>query len=273
MALTETQIDAAARALARARTAGALLSDLGPDLTPPTVADGYHIQDRFRAAWQDRLAGWKIGATAAAVQAKFGLTEPFAGPVFARDTFTSPGRPASARFPHHCLESEFAFRFDRSLAPRPTRYARDEIVAAIGALVPAIEIVGPRFDSLLFGRAPTAIADCGVNAGFILGAPVAAWRGFDLPGHAVKISVDGVVKGEGSGANVLGDPLVVLDWAVNHLSARGIALEAGQFISTGTTTGIVYIAPGATAVADFGALGSVEVRFDGAPPANLVAGP
>jgi 2-keto-4-pentenoate hydratase len=273
MALTDLAIAEAAARLADARRRTALLSDLGPAHAPATIAEGYRIQDAFRSSWGDAVVGWKIGATAPAVQAKFGVAEPFAGPVFARDTFTSPGRPASARFPHHCLESEFAFRFGARLAPRAARYSRTEITAAIDALVPAIEIVGPRFDSLLFGKAPTAIADSGVNAGFVLGTPVAEWRSHDLPGHAVSISVDGVVKGQGSGANVLGDPLIVLDWAVNHLSVRGIAIEAGQFISTGTTTGIAYVAPGATAVADFGTLGTVEVRFEGAPPPNLVGGP
>ena len=107
----------------------------------------------------------------------------------------------------------------------------------------------------------------------MLGKPVSDWLGLELSKHGVRLSVAGKVKAEGSGANVLGDPMNVLDWAVNHLSGRGIAIEPGQLISTGTTTGIAYIAPGETAIADFGTLGSVEIRFDGPPPQRLVPPP
>lgn len=263
-------IDRAAQMLAQLRRDRKLLSELPADIRPETVAAAYRVQDRFRAVWGQPVAGWKIGATAKPVQAKFGVEEPFAGPFFNPDVYTSPGRPKSAHFPHHCLESEFAFRFGRPLAPRPARYSRDEIGAVIDAVIPAFEIVGPRFDNLLFGKAPTAIADCGVNAGMIFGEPITNWRQFDLPRHAVRLSVNGTLKAEGSGANVLGDPMAVLEWAVNHLSARGIALEPGQIISTGTTTGIAYVEAGDTATADFGAIGKVEVRFEGSPPANQV---
>jgi len=267
------QHEVAAGLLAALRREGALASALPEGIAPATIADGYAIQDRFRALWGQPVAGWKIGATAAAVQAKFGVSEPFAGPFFAPDVYQSPARPPSARFPHHCLECEFAFRFSRRVAPRATRYVRDEIGQAIDAVVPAFEIVGPRFDSLLFGRAPTAIADCGVNAGIVLGKPFAGWRDLDLPGHGVRLRVNGEPRAEGSGANVLGDPVAVLEWAVNHLSVRGIAIEPGQHISTGTTTGIAYVAPGDNAVADFGAIGTIEVRFGGPPPAVLVPAP
>jgi 2-keto-4-pentenoate hydratase len=45
------------------------------------------------------------------------------------------------------------------------------------------------------------------------------------------------------------------------LSARGIGVGAGQIISTGTCTGLQYVEPDQTAVADFGGLGSVELSF------------
>jgi 2-keto-4-pentenoate hydratase len=262
--------DRAAQMLADLRRDRKLLAELPAEVRPETIAAGYRIQDRFRALWGQPVAGWKIGATAKPVQAKFGVEEPFAGPFFSPDVYASPGRPKSAHFPHHCLESEFAFRFGRAVAPRATRYTREEVAAAIDAVVPAFEIVGPRFDNLLFGKAATAIADCGVNAGMIFGQPMTNWRQFNLPGHAVRLTVNGTLKAEGSGANVLGDPMTVLEWAVNHLSARGIALEPGQIISTGTTTGIAYVEAGDTAVADFGPIGRVEVRFEGPAPVNQV---
>ena len=253
----------AVEVLVAARREARVLSRLPADVTPADHDEAYAIQDAFRAAWPDRVVGWKAGATAAAVQAKFGVREPFAGPMFAGDVSQSPARLPARRFPHLCLESEFAFRFGRALPPRATPYGADEIAEAVDALVPAFEIVGPRFDTLLFGQAPTAIADCALNAAFVLGAPVTAWRGHDLAAHRVTLRVDGAVRAEGTGANVLGHPLVALAWIVTHLGRRGITIEPGHVLSTGTTTGLTYIEPEQTAVADFGVFGSVEMRFIG----------
>ena len=52
-----------------------------------------------------------------------------------------------------------------------------------------------------------------------------------------------------------------VDGLVNALSRRGIDLNAGEIVSTGTCTGIVYLEQGQKAVADYGALGAIEVTF------------
>jgi 2-keto-4-pentenoate hydratase len=48
---------------------------------------------------------------------------------------------------------------------------------------------------------------------------------------------------------------------VNHQSARGKGLTAGEIVSTGTCTGLDSVHPGDVARADFGALGMVEIDF------------
>lgn len=247
--------------IVRLRRDGLRLERLPEALTPPDLTAAYAAQDAVRVLWQQPVMGWKIGATALPVQAKFGLTQPFAGPFFGPDSHTSPATLAASRFHHRAIECEFAFRFGRTLPPRGERYTRDQIVAAIDALVPAIEIVGTRFTTLLFDAATTAIADCALNVAFVLGAPVAEWRHVDLAAHPVRLHIDGKMVVEGTGANVLGHPLTVLEWALDHFSGRGIAIEAGQIISTGTTTGIVVLEAGQTACADFGSLGKVELQL------------
>ncbi len=251
----------AADVLVAARRANRQLEALPPEMRPESLSEGYAIQDLFRAQWGDAVAGWKTGATAAAIQAKFGTDQPFAGPFFAKTVLSSPAVAAAHLHHHKAIESEFAFRFGHTLSARSQRYTRDEIASAVDAVVPAIEIVGPRFTDLLFGRVPTAVADCAVNAGFVFGVPCSDWRSLDLAAHPVRLFVDGTLAVEGRGANVLGNPLVSLDWTVEHLRQRGIAIEAGQIISTGTTTGIVYLKAGQTAVADFGPLGQVSLLF------------
>ncbi|MCB1510401.1 MAG: hydratase [Hyphomicrobiaceae bacterium] len=270
MTMTSDAVRRAAAQLAAWRAESTVGSELPEELRPQDASDAYTIQDAFMKAWPDRRVGWKIGATAVPLQQKLGVTEPFAGPFYAADTVGTPARHPARLFPHLCIESEFAFRFSAALPPRPAPYARADILAAIGSVLPAIELVGPRFDTLLFGRAPTAIADCALNAGFVLGDDSSAWRQLDLVAQPVVLRVDGRIVAEGTGANVLGDPVVVLEWAVNHLSKRGHGIAAGEIISTGTTTGLVHIEPNQTAVADFGPLGEVSVLFEGEPhPAHV----
>lgn len=259
--MTPQQIEQAAGALKAARKDAKMLTGLDEGLTPRVMEEGYRLQDAFMRIWDEPIAGWKVGATAEKVQELYRVIEPFCGPFYAPTTFASPALPKAEDFGHLCIESEFAFRFGSTLAARESAYGREEILAAVDAVLPAFELISPRFDTLLQDRVALATADCGLNGGFVLGEDYADWRGLDLAAHPVRLTVDGDVKGEGTGANALGHPFRVLDWLVNELSRRGIDLNAGEIVSTGTCTGIVYLDRGQKAVADYGALGAIEVTF------------
>jgi 2-keto-4-pentenoate hydratase len=77
----------------------------------------------------------------------------------------------------------------------------------------------------------------------------------------VKLSIGGTLRQEGSGAVVLGDPLNVVEWFVDTFRAQGLSIARGEFVMTGTMTGIHTPEIGQRAVADFGNLGTVEVEF------------
>lgn len=258
--MTPEQVEEAAGSLIGARTNGNLLEGLGP-LTPADMQAGYALQDNFMRRWQGAQAGWKVGATAEKVQQVYGVNEPFCGPFYEDNTFSTPAMPSASQFGHHCIESEFAFRFGKDMPPRDTPYSREEILDAAVSVMPAFELISPRFDTLLQDRVALAAADCGLNGGFVLGEEHADWRSLDYETHAVTLTIDGQVVAEGTGANVLGHPFNVLDWLLGHLGSRGITLRKGEIVSTGTCTGFLYIEPGQHAVADFGTLGRIEVTF------------
>ncbi|MEE9589634.1 MAG: fumarylacetoacetate hydrolase family protein, partial [Hyphomicrobiaceae bacterium] len=77
----------------------------------------------------------------------------------------------------------------------------------------------------------------------------------------VSFSVDGEQVASGTGALVMGHPLNALAWTVSKLGAIGLALEAGQIVTTGTCTGVNFVKAGQHAVANFGGLGKVEAQF------------
>jgi 2-keto-4-pentenoate hydratase len=84
----------------------------------------------------------------------------------------------------------------------------------------------------------------------------------DLAAHRVTGAVRGKIEREGRGANVLAGPLDALAWLANELSSLGLTLRAGEVVTTGTCVIPLPIAPGDEVHADFGALGSVNVRIE-----------
>lgn len=270
--MTPDAIKKAAGELIAARRNGRPIGALPADCRPSTADEGYAVQAACIAAWGEAVGGWKSGATAAPVQERFGLKEPFLGPIFASTILTSPAHAKAAAFDLRppgangkrgvALEVEFAFRLGREVAPRAGGYSEAEVLAAVEAMVPAIEIITPRYESIPGGTPGQALADCGLNGGIVLGTPVADWRGIDYPAHATRLVVDGKTVVEGTGALVLGHPFKSLVWLVNNVGRLGHTMAKGQVLTTGSMTGIFHVDQGAAAVGDFGHLGRVEARFD-----------
>lgn len=265
--MTPDAIQTAARLLIEARRTRKLLAALPENVRPQTADEGYQVQKAVIAGFGETIAGWKAGATALPIQQRFGLTEPFFGPIFAPTVMTSPATAKASTFEHRpdvatpgiALEVEFAFRVARDLAPKAGGRSEAEVLDAIEAMIPAFEIISPRYHAIPFATPGQALADCGVNGGIILGAPVTDWRAIDYPNHRTAHLIDGKVAAEGTGALVLGHPFKSLHWVVNAVTQRGYTIAKGQVLTTGSMSGIVTADQGTRNVADFGRLGQVEL--------------
>ncbi|MSP49728.1 MAG: hydratase [Alphaproteobacteria bacterium] len=260
--VTKTHAEAASDLLWTRWQEGKRLAALPAELRPATRAEGYAIQAELERRSAVPLFGWKIAATSTAGQRHIGVDGPLAGRILAERV-----RDAAAPLPFganhmRVAEAEFAFRFARDLAPRAKPYAVAEVLDAVATLHPAIEIPDSRYDDFAAVGAPQLIADNACAHDFVLGpATAAAWRSMDLVEHRVKGAVTGKLERDGKGANVLGDPRVALTWLANELSGLGIALRAGQVVTTGTCVIPLPIVPGDEVVADFGPLGRLVLRF------------
>jgi 2-keto-4-pentenoate hydratase len=236
------------------------LEALPQDLRPSTRADGYRIQAHLETCTSRPLFGWKIAATSAAGQAHIGVDGPLAGRLLAERVIEDGGVCPLGNNLMKVAEMEFAFRMAADLPPRPAPYSQAEVMAAVGSLHPAIEIPDSRYDDFAAVGAAQLIADNACAHRFVLGAATtAAWRDIDLSRHAVRALADGAPAGEGSGANVLGDPRLALTWLANELSQHGVTLRAGEAVTTGTCVKPVTIAAGMRISGDFGVLGRVAV--------------
>jgi 2-keto-4-pentenoate hydratase len=260
--LTAAQLDAASELLSDAWQQGRRMTAIPEPVRPTTRAEGYAVQAGLERRARLPLLGWKIAATSTAGQAHIAVDGPLAGRLL-RERAGESGRTVAFGANHmRVAEAEFAFRLATDLPPRTTSYSVDEVLAAVAGVHPAIEIPDSRFEDFTVVGAAQLIADNACGHEFVLGAAAPPeWRRLDLAAHAVMGRVEGKLEREGRGANVLGDPRVALTWLVNELSGLGISLAADQIVTTGTCLIPLPIAAGDHVQVDFGALGSVGVRF------------
>jgi len=242
---------------------GAVIASLPDTCRPADRADGYTIQAHYESLSGRPLFGWKIAATSTAGQQHIGVDGPIAGRLLAEHVFEDG---ATLAFGHNRMavtEPEFAFQLGENLPPRDNEYTMDDVLAVVEALHPAIEIPDSRFEQFETAGAGQLIADNACTHDFVLGPEMPdIWREMDLSRHTVDFTVEGQDTVEGVGSNVLGDPRIALVWIANELSRFGIGLKAGQIVTTGTCATPQSVTHGDSVTADFGALGSVSLRFE-----------
>lgn len=244
--MDQSAVTQAAELLVAARRTGKLLDALPASCKPQTLDDAFAIQDATLAALGETVAGWK----AALVNGRV-----VRGAIMASRVFESGARVAAATMPLLGIEAEIAFRFERDLPPG--QYSYEDVAAAVSAFA-AIEIVDLRFRSHHDVTEQERNADFVTNGGFVRGPSAAGWRGLDLTNIAVTLTIGGEVIVKRNGGHAAGDPFLPAFALANDLPD---GIKAGQFITTGTYTGLTVAKVGQTAVAAFAGFGAVEVGF------------
>jgi 2-keto-4-pentenoate hydratase len=227
---------------------GAPIANLG-DAAPSTEADVFAIQRGVLKALGGSIGGWKC-ATPPGKRTNFGI-------MAASGARQSAGRwrPVNARTIG--LETEVAFRLARDLPPRGTPYSREEVLDAVAAAFPLLELVQSRYADHKIVAPAEGMADNIAHHGYVVGADVTDWRRHDLPNLAVRQSYGGAMQVAQKGGNPSGDPVLPLVWLANHLHGLGEHLRAGQVVTTGTYTGCIFVPPGQHVEAGFEGFGAV----------------
>ena len=233
----------------------------GNSVRPAWVATQLHNNRHIKTCHQVCSSFTFTFATSDVGMKALGVDHPLSGPLFQSYTHKSPASITTHEDSMCIIEAEFAFSMKYDLPPKATDYSREEVCNAIAAIHPAIEIVNTRCIDGFTAGANWTVADFTANEAFIIGEAVVDWRQFDLANHVIYVEINGAPKEKGVGAAVLGHPINVLHWLVNHLSARNITLKATDFVSTGITTPIITGLKGDSVEADFGSLGLVEVEI------------
>ncbi|MDQ6620009.1 MAG: fumarylacetoacetate hydrolase family protein [Pseudomonadota bacterium] len=197
-----------------------------------TLASAYDVQEHLVTLLsqhgQGRIAGYKVGLTSPRMQSLCNIDHPIAGAVLSKRVHQAPARVHAAAFGHLGIECELALKLGRRVRGEVTPERLGDSIEAIAA---AFELVDDRRADYARLEVRTLVADNSWNAGIVLGAPAPMRK---LTGLRGALEVDGAEVDEGSSSDVLGDPLAAAAWLARHLDERGTALEAGQWVMTGS---------------------------------------
>ncbi len=254
--------DEVAAALHAARQQRVRVEKLPAGVAPRTEAEGAAAQHALaRRVGAVPPGGFKIGATARRMQEYLGLSGPAAGFMVVGDLHRSGAALRFADFMRPGVECELAVRLARDLPPGPC--TPEQAAAAVGELFAAIEIVENRYGELAVLGTPTLIADQMYHAAAVLGeAGVGDWHALDVGALRGRITVDGHVRDEGVGADLMGHPMNSLAWlAGSPVAAAFGGLKPGQVVMLGSVTPPVWLTGPANVTVEFERLPPVQVRL------------
>ncbi|WP_423607076.1 2-keto-4-pentenoate hydratase [Sphingomonas sp. MS122] len=260
------ELDAIAEAFVAARRAATGLPDY-PGTPPSSLADAYAIQDRALALTGGEVAGWKVGKIGPPLDDALG-TNRLAGPIFADSVHDGRGvSPAMPVFADGFAagEAEFLLRIGRAPDPGKTSYTMDEAAELIDAVHVGIEIASSPFPGINALGPLVTISDFGNNYGLVIGEAIPDWRNSGFENWPVQLLIDGQEAGRAVARDMLDGPLGAARFLFGALAARGIALEPGQWISSGAVTGVHEVSVGATVTATFAEM-QVSCSIEAARP-------
>lgn len=235
-----TDVPAAGLGLAGPAEAAAVQRALGRQLAPP--------QDRSPQAWKVGSAGLAAAITSAPLPAVLPSGTLLSGP----------------RFRRRGVELELALRLARDIDD-PERLARPGTAAAcIASLHAALEVVETRLAGWPQVPLLDKLADLQSHGALVLG-DAAPWRPADglpaLPGLAAQLQVQGQTVADTRGGHPAPDLCRLLAELARQAADQGWPLQAGQVITTGSCTGLVFVGPQARVLGQVGCCPPVALHF------------
>lgn len=231
-----------AQAFVAARRAGTALPDF-PGTMPPSLDAAYAVQDEALAIAGGKVGGWKVGR----INPPAGGVDRLSGPIFVDQIVEATDE--SLAMPifgdgFGAAEAEFLLRIGTAPDPAKTHYTMDEARALIDAVHVGIEIASSPFPGINSHGPTVTVADFGNNNGLVVGGEAGGWREGDINAWPVTLDINGERIGSATTATMLDGPFGAARYLFEHMAARGIALTAGQWISTGAVTGVHPVKPG-----------------------------
>lgn len=252
--MPESAITQAAAELVRARQTGSRLNALSCGERSLSLEQGFEIQQQVGVLAGKKVGGWKCA-----------LPKPgkwIVAPIYSDGIVRSDLYPLGFATSTVRIEPELACVLGADLPARSAPYTADDIARSISQIHLALEVIDCRYNDPQKVTFEQLLADGLFNHGLVLGPQATSLSSEDLP-----ILLDLIVNHPGieplniSGAHPDHDPVSPIVWLANFLSARGIDLQAGQVVITGSYAGVLELPTHQPLDIQFGDVGSLPVFF------------
>ena len=251
--MTQSPLDEIATRLVEARRSNTQW-DASLVSPPENTNDAYVVQDLVAEHLGVGISAWKASLPE-------GQSTPIVGPIYSDLVFKGGCELAASNFFSIGIEGEIAFRINRDLLKREQPYTRSDIIDAVAEMFPAIEIVDTRILDGYSANPRLTLADNQSNGALVYGQAVSGWQDMELVRQQAQITVNGEVKYTGESENRAGDLFTLMAGTANECAKRGKPIKAGDIITTGTYTGILFVEAGDRVELTFHKIGSVSVSF------------
>jgi 2-keto-4-pentenoate hydratase len=222
--------------------------------TPPDRAAAFAVQEATLASLGPR-GGWKVGA-------KDPNAEPGCAPLPASGLLPTGAQLVGAPWKLRGIEVEVALRLGRDLVPADGPPDAHEIQSAIDAVLPVMEVVETRLADWRASDPLAQLADLQSHGALVIGeASQMPPAQVDLRTLQAYLAFDGQPVASTRGANPAADIWRLLGWLAWHCVQRGEPLRAGQVVTTGSCTGLLFAPEGARVDAHLEGIGRVQLQF------------
>jgi 2-keto-4-pentenoate hydratase len=196
------------------------------------------------------------------VGAKGPELEPGCAPLPASGFFASGARLTGPPWAMRGIEVEVAVRFARDFIPTSPGIDRAQLQDAIDCVLPAIEVVETRLADWRESDPLAQLADLQTHGALVLGEPsTVAPADLALRDVEAYLAFDGQPVASCRGANPAGDMWRLLSWLAWHAAQRGRPLRAGDVVTTGSCSGMLFAGEGMHVLADLKGIGRIELQF------------
>eukprot|EP01083_Nonionella_stella_P180601 644440_1 len=245
------------------------------------IQDAYKIQQNvskiLESEYGDKYEpfGYKVGLTASNVRSIWNMSEPVVSPfynIFHGGNNRTVEKPQGLTI---AIEAEFVFRIGETLnIESMDAVALDDVYPLIDCVYPGFELVDPHIienESLFKVPIEYLISDLCWSGGLVIGSESRlrdlncfSWKEYDdkeLKDAAVELYVNNDQKGIGYGREVYDSPFNALLFVYNHLLKQAKTVKEGQYVTTGSVTGVTFVEKNDIAEGVFENIGDVELKL------------
>lgn len=216
---------------------------------PADLEGGWQVQQEVTRRLGLPVGGWKASLPSLGKL----VAAPIYAPTISRTPLCTVAPTDSVK-----VEPEIAFVLAHDLPPRTQAYTDAEVDAAVGTVHAALEICASRYLDHTGLPFPEMLADGLVNSGLWLGPALEAAA---TPAFELSWQIENEPPHKSQARHPDANPRAPLYWLANFLRERGIGLQAGQVVITGSYAGVLNLPVQRRVQFDYAGLARFEVEF------------